>query len=120
MEDTGTIELGPILALEGAVGRVLSMVRAAAYGHRAGSKRLGDLTLKGGNLINAAKSSKDELRKLLTSFENVEEDLTETAVLAIGAHFAEFLRLTLKRKADPVALPDSVSGVEKLIGAGGA
>ena len=119
MNEDGTIALGPIIALEGAVGRVLAMVRAATYGHRAGSKRLGDLTLKGGNLINAARSSKDELRKLLASFENVEEDLTETSVLAISAHFAEFLRLTLKLEG-AATLPDSVAGLEGLIGVAGA
>jgi hypothetical protein len=114
--DYGTFAL---YRLEDGINRVQNSVRGAYYGARLASKRIGDLTAKGGPLVSAVKKSAEEMKKISTALERIEEDLTDIAVLSYSAHFSEFLRALLNLEKPP-ALPETVKEVEELVGAPGA
>lgn len=114
--DYGTFAL---YRLEDGINRVQNSVRGAYYGARLASRRIGDLTAKGGPLVSAVKKSAEEMKKISTALERIEEDLTDIAVLAYAAHFSEFLRALLNVETPP-ALSETVKGVEGLAGTPGA
>ncbi|TAL15636.1 hypothetical protein EPN96_11710 [bacterium] len=114
--DYGTFAL---YRLEDGVNRIQNSVRGAYYGARLASRRIGDLTAKGGPLVSAVKKSAEEMKKISSALERIEEDLTDIAVLAYAAHFSEFLRALLNVETPP-ALPETIKGVEELAGTPGA
>jgi len=103
---------------EGAA-RVTALVRVASYGLRLAAKRVGDLAAAESGFAGLRPKSAEEMAHLAEALETGDENLTESAVLALCAHFREFLRAALGMEAAP-DLPETAAGVEALAGTPGA
>lgn len=99
-------------SLEEAVEGVLSFVKAAAYGLRLASKRIGDLAAAG-------RGGSEEMETLAEALRHGEDRLSEVTVLALGDHFRAFLAAALELSEVP-PLPATPRGVDELAGTPGA
>ncbi|MDW7712194.1 MAG: hypothetical protein SCH98_17140 [Deferrisomatales bacterium] len=106
-------------ALEEALEGLVAFVRAAAYGLRLATKKVGDLTHGGASLPAGRGSGRDELELLVEALQQGEDRLSDVTVLAMGDHFRVFLARALELPHLP-PLPATPAAVEELAGAPGA
>ncbi len=106
-------------ALEEALEGVLSFVKAAAYGLRLATKKVGDLASGASGLPTARGPGGDELGLLVEALQQGEDRLSDVAILAMGDHFRVFLARALELPQLP-SLPATPAAVEEFSGAPGA
>lgn len=100
-------------SLEETVEGVLSFVKAAAYGLRLATKRIGDLAAGGHG------AGSEEMETLVEALRTGDDHLSEVAVLALGDHFRAFLAAALELPQAP-PLPSTPREIEELAGTPGA
>lgn len=103
-------------ALEEALEGVLSFVKAAAYGLRLATKKVGDLTT---GAAAAPRAGGEEMALLVEALQQGEDRLSDVAVLALGDHFRVYLARALELPQLP-ALPATPAALEEFAGVPGA
>jgi hypothetical protein len=106
-------------ALEEALEGVLSFVKAAAYGLRLATKKVGDLTTGAAAAPGASRAGGEEMALLVEALQQGEDRLSDVAVLALGAHFRVYLARALELPQLP-ALPSTPAALEEFAGVPGA
>jgi hypothetical protein len=101
--------------LEEAAAGSLSLVKAAHYGLRLATKRVGDLAVKAAEGSSQPPGGQGDLEDLAAALEMGPALLCDTVLLSLGDHFCAYLARALGLGERP-ALPPTPEAVEALAG----